>query len=81
MYCALDSKDSNYLELKNEIRHLCKVGKHSVHSSDDHSEGIRLSQVILNDNYLQIINHLSSEFNKNIKETKDKYFKRMVGNV
>lgn len=67
IFCVLGSKDGDFLETKNEIRHLCNVGKHSVHSSDNHPESIRLAQVILNDNYLQIINQLSSKYNKNIK--------------
>lgn len=45
------------LKIKEQIRSICNVGKHSVHITDTHEEALRTAQVIFNDNSLHFLNH------------------------
>ena len=52
-----ESKGKDYdLNLKSQIRNICKIGNHSIHTSDTKSEAIRISRILLNKNSINLIN-------------------------
>ena len=48
--------------LKDEIRALFNVGKHSVHINATHSETVRISQSTLNDNSIHFLNNSQNAY-------------------
>lgn len=65
------------LEVKEKIRKLFNVGKHSVHITDTHEEAIRIAQVVFNDNGIHFLNNAKPNKYKNTHEKVDK-FKRFL---
>lgn len=45
------------LEIKERIRALFDVGKHSIHITDTKDEAVRISQMVLNDNSIHFLNY------------------------
>jgi hypothetical protein len=46
------------IDMKDEIRDLFKIGKHSVHINDTHHETTELAQVLFNENSIELINNM-----------------------
>ncbi|MDW1964770.1 hypothetical protein R7P37_14440 [Vibrio sp. 431] len=53
------------LDVKNTIRELCKIGKHSIHITDTKEEAVQLSKVIFNDNSIHALNYAKNWSRKN----------------
>lgn len=51
-----DSLDK-VLKIKDEVRDIFNVGKHSIHITDTKEEAIRVARVIFNDNSISFLNH------------------------
>ena len=76
---VFESEGKNYdLNLKSRIRDVCKVGNHSIHTSDNKLEAIKIARILLNknskdlingyfgkDNMLKYLIHLEDLFKKN----------------
>lgn len=65
------------LEVKEKIRKLFNVGKHSVHITDTHEEAIRIAQVVFNDNGIHFLNNAKPNKYKSAHDKVDK-FKRFL---
>ncbi|WP_332399352.1 hypothetical protein [Vibrio metschnikovii] len=65
------------LEVKEKIRKLFNVGKHSVHITDTHEEAIRIAQVVFNDNGIHFLNNAKPNKYINTYDKIDK-FKRTL---
>mgnify|MGYP003644126519 CR=1 FL=1 len=59
----IETSDPNKLgALKEEIRNIFKIGKHSVHINDTHEETLRISQALLNDNSIHFLNNCKKQY-------------------
>ena len=62
------------LNLKNEIRDLCKVGKHSIHITDTAEEVEQVTKLLLNQNSVDFLNtgkpFYAKRFNKQLNQFK-----------
>ena len=45
------------LKIKEDIRTLFGIGKHSIHITDDKEEAVRVARVVFNDNSIHFLNH------------------------
>jgi len=45
------------LEVKKNVRELCKIGKHSIHITDNKCESVRVSRALFNDNSVHMLNY------------------------
>ncbi len=54
-----DSFD-DVLSKKEKVRELCKIGKHSIHITDNYQESLDLSRVLLNNNSIHAMNNSES---------------------
>jgi len=45
------------LSIKNRIRNLFGIGKHSIHINDTHNEAIRISRLLFNENSIHFLNY------------------------
>ena len=57
------NNDEENRKLKDKIRIKLKLNNHSIHSSDDHLESIRLSRTLFNENFIEIIKYIPNEPN------------------
>lgn len=66
-----DSLDE-VLELKQQVRDIFNVGKHSIHITDTHPEVIKLSRILFNNNSIHFLNNAKpntfSDFHKKLKD-------------
>ena len=54
---AFQSKNlSDVLEIKNKVRQIFDIGKHSIHITDTKEESLRLSKLVFNDNGIHFLN-------------------------
>lgn len=59
------------LKIKEKVRSICNIGKHSIHITDNKIEAIRLSQIIFNENSIHFINYAEpTYFYSNIQRLK-----------
>lgn len=73
----LDKK--KVLKIKQEIRDICNVGKHSIHITDHKYEVNKISKILLNENSLEFLNKANIfRFKENFKIIKD--FKQFLKN-
>ena len=52
-----EDKLENVLLIKEKIRNLFKIGKHSVHITDTKEEALRISKLVFNENSIHFLNH------------------------
>ena len=53
-----ESRSTSYdLKVKSNIRDFCKVGNHSIHTTDNKSDAIRIAKILLNENSINFINN------------------------
>lgn len=64
----------NVLLIKEKIRQLFNLEKHSVHINDTHEESLRISKSILNDNTIIFMNNCDLNLNETTKIELTKYF-------
>ena len=68
-----DSLDT-VLKVKEDIRRLFNVGKHSIHITDTKEEALNISRLVFNDNSVHFINYAKPntflDFHKNLVEVK-----------
>ena len=71
---------NNVLKIKDKIRNIFNIGKHSVHITDTKEEAIRASHIVLNDNSIHFLNYAKP--NKYIATHRniDKFKKFIVDN-
>ena len=73
-----ESKSPDYnLKVKSQIRDLCKVGNHSIHTTDNNSDSIRIARILLNKNSINFINN---HYN-NVKKQKFNYLIKLEKSV
>lgn len=69
--------DIDLVEVKNEMRSLFNLGKHSLHITDNQMETIEIANIVLNNNSINFINQANPLIFKNtflqIKEAIEKY--------
>ncbi len=59
------------LEIKEKVRSICNIGKHSIHITDNKIEAIRLSQIMFNENSIHFLNYAKpTYFYSNIQRLK-----------
>ena len=58
---------ANTVDLKNEIRSIYKIGKHSIHTNDTHEETIRLAKCFFNTNSIHFINNAKRSYCENFE--------------
>ena len=56
-FIAFQSTDEEVVKIKQRIRSLFNLGKHSVHITDNHSESLRVSRLAFNDNSIHFLNY------------------------
>ena len=56
-------------KLKEEIREIYNIGNHSVHINDTYEETIRLSQILLNNNSITLLNNITFNQDNQLKES------------
>ena len=62
---VFQSKGNNYdLNLKSQIRDICGIGNHSIHTSDTKNESIRIARILLNRNSINLLNGYINEKEK-----------------
>lgn len=54
----LFESNNDLIEMKDEIRNIFKVGKHSIHINDTHQETLELSQYLFNKNSVILLNSM-----------------------
>lgn len=60
-FYIIDAKDvSKVTETKEEIRMIYNLGKHSVHTTDNHDETVSMASILLSDNSIDFMNHCES---------------------
>lgn len=63
------------LQIKEDIRQLFNVGKHSIHITDTKEEAVNTAQLVLNDNSIHFLNHAKpntfQDFHTNLDNVKD----------
>lgn len=64
---------ADLLDMKEEIRRLYNVGKHSVHVNDTHEETIELIESLFNQNSLNLLNTQEPQFFKKFDSLQDKF--------
>jgi len=57
VYVFQSNTIDNVLGIKNEIRDIFKIGKHSIHITDTHDEAIELGQLLFNENSIHALNN------------------------
>jgi len=62
IYLIEADNPNKLIELKNEIRGLFKIGKHSAHINDTHEETLRIARSIFNENSIHFLNNAKPEF-------------------
>ncbi|POB13204.1 hypothetical protein [Halobacteriovorax sp. DA5] len=70
------SKNLNdVLKIKNKVRSFYKIGKHSIHITDDHEETLTTANILLNDNTVHFLNNAHPNkflnFRKKISKLKE----------
>jgi hypothetical protein len=60
VYVIESEKLSDINAAKQEIRKIFNLGNHSIHINDTHGETVRLSQILLNDNSIKLLNHMNT---------------------
>jgi hypothetical protein len=70
-----DDKLENVILIKEKIRELFKIGKHSIHITDTKEEALRVSKLVFNENSIHFLNHSNPNrflsFHKKINEFKN----------
>lgn len=65
----------NVFLIKEKIRELFKIGKHSIHITDTKEEALRISKLVFNENSIHFLNHSNPNrflsFHKKINEFKN----------
>lgn len=61
-----EEKNVNMIEVKERIRKLFNVGKHSVHINDTHKQTIRIANLVFNENSIFAMSKI--KFNKDLKK-------------
>ena len=66
--CALFEveEDINAIALKEEIRNIFSIDKHSIHITDTSEDAVRLCNIVFSNNSLSILEHLSAQSLKNM---------------
>ena len=65
------------VKMKDLLRKIYNVGKHSVHINDKHEETVRIAQAVFNDNSVHYLNNNKSvSLDKNFATKNQKYFHR-----
>ncbi|MGR5357465.1 hypothetical protein [Vibrio chagasii] len=76
---VFQSDDFNeVLNIKEAVRDICKVGKHSIHITDNHDEAIALSDILFNKNSIHALIN-AKNWNKNHKLI-DRFKKKVIEN-
>jgi len=72
----VECSDSRILpEIKEKIRTVYGIGKHSVHINDTREETLRISRAIFNDNSIHFMNNSKKNFYDNFERCFEKYTK------
>lgn len=52
-----ESRFENVLKIKNDVRDMFSIGKHSIHITDTKEEAIRVAKILFNQNSVHFLNH------------------------
>lgn len=75
LFCFKDPvKD---VEMKNRVREIFNMGKHSVHATDTYVETFRVASTLLNDNSIHFLNHATNNISQNSKNMLVQYFDKV----
>lgn len=69
----IPNNGTNVVQVKERIRELYHVGKHSVHIPDTHHESIRIAKTVFHDKSLQYINKITLPLNNHNRALLQKY--------
>jgi hypothetical protein len=72
--------NETHKKLKEEIRSFLGYSNHSLHSSDDHKETIRLSKILLNENFINLIPNIPLNLNNTFFKMTNKHSSKKINN-
>jgi len=78
---AFQSESLNEVfKIKEKIRNVFNVGKHSIHITDTKEEAVRVARVVFNDNGVHFLNYAKPNKHLSFHKKMDKYKKLLVEN-
>ncbi|MBV7271524.1 hypothetical protein I6U48_01145 [Clostridium sp. PL3] len=81
IYVIQDSNLNHIIKVKEKIREIFGMGKHSLHINDTHEETVMLAQIFLNYNTLEFINNTVPDRNVELNKKIFLYKSKLINNL